>query len=132
MPFSESRFKAPYYMGHIKLYFCMCPSLTPTTASYFAACVIIFFSEKFQGTHIIWVIKVEIHLRTISSDNTVNVMIRIQMALLILLDIRLLCIIQRGKNLQLVKQLPIVSPKIWNHSSSPVLSRSRDRRWVFP
>ena len=53
-----------------------------------------------------------IHLRTIRSGNTVNVMTRIQMALLILLDIRLLCVIQRGKNLQLVKQLPIVSPKI--------------------
>ena len=47
-----------------------------------------------------------------TGDNTVNVMICIQMALLILLDIRLLCVIQRGKNLQLVKQLPIVSPKI--------------------
>ena len=51
-------------------------------------------------------------LKITNADNTVNVMIRIQMALLILLDIRLLCVIQRGKNLQLVKQLPIVSPKI--------------------
>ena len=51
-------------------------------------------------------------VKRMTGDNTVNVMICIQMALLILLDIRLLCVIQRGKNLQLVKQLPIVSPKI--------------------